>query len=84
MDKVLRELKIFIWFAYLAVWIGYGILLSMDLRSAAETVTHIEEVFLVQLSLVVWFLSLLLLYLLRILFFFLFKKMVAGSTNGEP
>jgi hypothetical protein len=84
MDKVFRELKVFIWFAYLAVWIGFGVLLLLDLRSASASVTPIEVVFLVQLSLVVWFLSLIFLYLMRILVFYFFKKMDPGSTKGEP
>ncbi len=84
MFKIIKELTIFVLFAYLAVWIGFGILVILDLRSASAAVTHIEEVFLVQLSMVVWFLSLIMLYILRIIFYFLGEKFKHDVGEGGP
>lgn len=84
MYKVIKELTIFVLFVYLAVWIGFIILSILDLRSASAKVTQIEEVFLVQLSLFVWFLSFILLYIFRILFIFLAKKINPEAEKGGP
>ncbi len=84
MYQIIKELVIFILFAYLAVWIGGIVLFNLNLRSANAVVTYIEEVFLVQLSLVIWLLSLILLYVLRLLFFFLTSKVSSDAEGTTP
>lgn len=84
MYQVIKEIIIFILFAYLAVWIGGIVLFNLNLRSATAVVTYIEEVFLVQLSLVIWLLSLVLLYILRLLFFFLMSKSRSEAEKENP
>jgi hypothetical protein len=84
MYKIIKELTIFILFAYIAVWICLILLSSLDLRSASVVATQIEEVFLVQLSLFFWFISLIILYIFRILFFFLEKKFNPKEESGAP
>lgn len=84
MYQIIKELTIFLLFAYLAVWVGFGVLLAMDLRSATAVVSQIEAIFLVELSMVVWFLSLILLYILRILFILLAKKFNPEAAEGGP
>lgn len=84
MYKVIKELTIFVLFVYLAVWIGFIVLSILDLRSASAKVNQIEEVFLVQLSLFVWFLSFIMLYVFRILFIFISKKINPEAEKGGP
>jgi hypothetical protein len=84
MKKIIRELTLFVTFCYLSIWIGFAVLFILDLRSASAAVTYIEEVFLVQLSMVVWFLSLIILYILRIIFSFLDKKFNHDAGEGGP
>ena len=84
MYKVIKELTIFVLFVYLAVWIGFIVLSILDLRSASAKVNQIEEVFLVQLSLFVWFLSVIMLYVFRILFIFISKKINPEAEKGGP
>jgi hypothetical protein len=74
MYKVVRELILFILISYLAIWVTIIILSNLDLRSSSPIVTQIEEIFLIQLSFIVWFLVLIFLYFVRILFFFLAEK----------
>lgn len=75
MYKVIRELTLFILLAYLAIWISFVLISSLDLRSSAPRVTQIEEVFLIQLFFFIWFVVLLFLYFIRIVIFFLSDKL---------
>lgn len=84
MFKIIKELTIFVIFAYLAIWISFIILSTLNLRSASQEVSRIEEVFLVQLSLFVWFLSLVILYMFRVLFFFIAKRINPEAEKDGP
>lgn len=84
MFKIIKELTIFFVFAYMAVWLGFGVLFVLDLRSASAIVSEIEAVFLVELSVVVWFSSLCFLYILRVLFILLAKKLNPEAAEGGP
>lgn len=84
MDKIIKEITLFILFAYLAIWLSAFLILGLDLRSSSPQVSQIEEIFLVQLSLVGWFVSLVGLYVLRLLFFFLIKKFDPAPESGAP
>lgn len=84
MFKIIKELTIFFVFAYMAVWISFLILSTLNLRSASQEVSRIEEVFLVQLSLFVWFLSLVILYVFRVLYFFIAKKINPEAGKDGP
>jgi len=74
MNKFLREVILFFVFAYLAVWICMVIVAVLDLRSSSQVFSQIDEIFLIQLSIFIWFISLLSLYLLRLLTFYFYKK----------
>lgn len=74
----------FVFFAYLSVWIVMLVLFLSDLRSSSLAISQIEEIFLIQLSIVYWFSSLILLYVLRLLLVFLFKKFSLTSNEGAP
>jgi hypothetical protein len=84
MDKIIKEITLFILFAYLAIWLSACLILGLDLRSSSPQVSQIEEIFLVQLSLVGWLVSLVGLYVLRLLFFFLMKKFDPAPESGAP
>jgi hypothetical protein len=74
MKKLFRELILFIVFTYLAVGICVLVLSVLDLRSYSQVISQIDEIFLIQLSVFIWFISLLSLYLLRVLTFYFYKK----------
>jgi uncharacterized membrane protein YsdA (DUF1294 family) len=84
MDKIVKEITVFILFAYLAVWLSTFLLFGLDLRSSSAQVSQIEEVFLIQLSIVAWFVSMIGLYVFRLLFFFLMKKLNPAPESGAP
>ena len=84
MKRLTKEMLIFIFFAYLSVWIVMGVLYVSDLRSASLAISQIEEIFLIQLSIVYWFCSLILLYVLRLLMVFLFNKFLPAAGEGAP
>lgn len=79
MYKIIRELILFVLLSYLSIWISIVIIYNLDLRSSDTLVTKIEEVFLIQLSLIIWFLILIVLYFFRILIFLIPKK-----DSSEP
>jgi len=74
MKRLFRELILFIVFTYLAVGICVLVLSVLDLRSYSQVISQIDEIFLIQLSVFIWFISLLSLYLLRVLTFYFYKK----------
>lgn len=79
MYKIIRELILFVLLSYLSIWISIVIIYNLDLRSSDTLVTKVEEVFLIQLSLIIWFLILIVLYFFRILIFLIPKK-----DSSEP
>ncbi|PRY88593.1 hypothetical protein [Mongoliibacter ruber] len=84
MKRLTKEVLLFVFFAYLSVWIVMLVLFLSDLRSSSLAISQIEEIFLIQLSIVYWFSSLILLYVLRLLLVFLFKKFSLTSNEGAP
>lgn len=84
MQKIVKEITVFILFGYLAIWLSAILLFSLDLRSSSALVTQFEEIFLVQLSLVSWLGSLIGLYVMRLLVFFLIKKIDPAPAGEAP
>lgn len=74
MNKLLREIILFFVFAYLAVWICILILAVLDLRSSSQVISQIDEIFLIQLSIFIWIMSFLCLYVIRLSILFFYKK----------
>lgn len=80
--KVLaKEFMLFILFSYASIWLCFPVMIAMDLKASSSVMDSIDEVYLVQLSLFVWFFVMLVFYVLRLLFYFLVKKL---SPNGKP
>jgi len=84
MKKIIKELVYFALFAYLAIWLSYMILIAMNLRSATLNLSDIENVYLVQLSFFVWVISVLMLYILRLIFYFINSKLNPEADKDSP
>jgi hypothetical protein len=74
MNKIVKEITVFLLFSYLAVWLGILIVYFLDLKSESENLTYIDEIFLTQLLFFVWILCIVFLYILRLLTHFVLKK----------
>lgn len=74
MNKIAKEIIIFLLFAYLAVWLGILVVYFFNLKSESENLTYIDEILLTQLLFFIWVASIAFLYILRLLIHFLIKK----------
>ena len=74
MNKIAKEIIIFLLFAYLAIWLGIFIVYLFNLKSDSENLTYIDEIFLTQLLFFIWVSSIAFLYILRLVTHFLIKK----------
>jgi len=84
MRKIIKEMVLFGVFAYLAVWLSFLILSFVNLRAANPNLSEIENVYLVQLSFFLWLISLLIIYLLRLIFYFVNSKLNPNSDSESP
>ncbi|GAB2610183.1 hypothetical protein [Belliella aquatica] len=84
MFKIIKELTLLFLFAYAAIWISYAVLSVIQLRSASPTMTTIDELYLVQLAIFIWFLVLISLYVLRLLVFIVFKRLNPEVDGENP
>lgn len=84
MSKLIKEFAVLILFAYLAIWLTFLIIFNLDLRFASGVISRIEEIFLIQLSIVLWLVSLLFFYVLRILIYFIVKKFFPKPSKDGP
>jgi len=75
MNKIAKEILFFFLFSYLAIWICFPVLIAMDLKASSPIWSPLEEVYLLQLFFFVWMLILVALYALRLVVFFLIKKL---------
>ena len=74
-SKVLaKEGRWFLLFSYLGIWLCLPVMSMMDLKASTLVLDLIDEIYLIQLYLVVWFFVVLSLYVLRFLFYFLEKR----------
>lgn len=69
-----KEFMLFLLLSYLSVWLCFPVMIAMDLKGSSAVLTSVHEVYLIQLSFLVWFFIMLALYVLRLLFYFLDKK----------
>ena len=74
MNKVAKEIVLFLLFSYLAVWLGFLVVTFLDIKSGDETLNYVDEVLLTQLFFFIWIISLIFLYIIRLLTLFLIKK----------
>ena len=74
MNKIAKEILFFFLFSYLAVWICFPVLTAMDLKASSSIWSPLEETYLIQLFLFVWMLIVAALYALRLVVFFVIKK----------
>lgn len=84
MFKVIKELTLLFLFAYAAIWISYAVLSVIHLRSAKPLITSIDEIFLVQLTIFIWFLALIFLYILRLLVSVIYNKLNPKVEGLNP
>lgn len=84
MSKVIKEIAILVLFAYMAIWLTFIIIFNLDLRSSSIEVSKIEEIFLIQLSIIFWIVSILFFYVLRVLIYFIGKKFFSDHSKGAP
>ena len=75
MNKIAKEILFFFLFSYLAVWICFPVLTAMDLKASSSIWSPLEETYLIQLFLFVWMLILAALYAIRLVIFFVIKKL---------
>jgi hypothetical protein len=74
-SKVLaKEGRLFLLFSYLGIWLCLPVMSMMDLKASTLVLDLIDEIYLIQLYLVVWFFVVLALYALRLLIYFLEKR----------
>lgn len=69
-----KEFMLFLLFSYVSVWLCFPVMTAMDLKGSSPVLSSIDEIYLIQLSFIVWFFVMLTLYALRLLFYFLAKK----------
>jgi|GEM_PF-977992 len=84
MSKVIKEIAILVLFAYMAIWLTFIIIFNLDLRSSSIEVSKIEEIFLIQLSIIFWVFSILFFYVLRVLVYFIGKKFFSDHSKDAP
>ena len=75
MNKIAKEILLFFLFSYLAVWICFPVLTAMNLKASSPVWSPLEETYLIQLFLFVWMLILAALYAIRLVVFFVIKKL---------
>lgn len=84
MFKIIKEFTLLFLFAYVAIWISYAVLSLIYLRSTRPYITSIDEIFLVQLAIFIWFLALIFLYVVRLLVFVVFKRLNPKVDGESP
>jgi len=69
-----KEFMLFLLLSYVSIWLCFPVMIAMDLKASSSVLSSLDEVYLIQLSLLVWFFVMLALYVFRLLFYFLDKK----------
>jgi hypothetical protein len=69
-----KEARLFLIFSYLAIWLCFAVMSMLDLKAASSLLDSIDEIYLILLYFMVWFIALLSLYVLRLLIYFLEKR----------
>lgn len=81
MNKIVKEILLFFLLSFFGVWICFPLLKVMDLKASSSAITSLEEIYLIELTFIVWILVMFVLYLFRFLFYFLDKKF---NLNKKP
>jgi hypothetical protein len=84
MNKAIKEISVFILFAYLGAWMSFFIIYIIDLRSSNPTLNYIESIYLIQFSFIIWIISIFLLYLLRIVLFLIMNQLNGSGGEKNP
>lgn len=69
-----KEGMLFLLFSYLGIWLCFPVMSAMNLKATSSVLNSIDDLYLIQLYFVVWFMALLSLYILRLLVYFLEKR----------
>lgn len=83
MKKFVQEIGFFLLFTLLALALLPFILHVMDLRSQYARLTRLEEIFLSQIILILFLVTLVVIYLLRFILAWVFKKYVGSAPKGD-
>jgi hypothetical protein len=73
--KVLaKEILFFLLYGYFAVWLCFPVMSGMDLKASNPYLSPLDEIYLAQLSIAVWFGIILAFYILRLIIHLIIQK----------
>ena len=70
-----KEARLFLIFSYLGIWMCLPVMSMMDLKASTPVLDLIDDIYLIQLYFVVWFFMIITLYVIRLLIYFLEKRL---------